>query len=178
MRIKKDHDMSMEEVLRSIRKHVTEDRKPMIYSSGHDDESMGEVIRLEDPYEEDFFNEDTRYKKEERTENNKHEHSCDIPEYFDDFKHLNGYTNMHKNNNDRNSDNESLLENDQKREIFGSFNKLRHHINDEKQSNSSLETFFKSIATPMIAEWLNENLEKIVKELVEKEIEKITGKNN
>jgi cell pole-organizing protein PopZ len=181
MRTNKDKDLSMEDVLSSIRKYVTEsnEKRPMIYSNSDSDL---DVIRLEEPYEEpdyseykeanEYFGMDEQYKDTNETNYNENYNE----------EHIDHNANNNFDSRDYDMDNsknyvkhkDRLLEEKSEQEVSSSFKSLKSHLEEEKQKGSSIESFFESIASPMVAKWLNENLEAIVRELVSKEIERIT----
>lgn len=162
-------DMSMEDILASIRKYVADDDVKQSQEQTEQEVSMHEnfstgspIIKLNESQIIDNDNSDQPQKTQESDEN---------PVTYSEV----GTLSMNTVAPHSESGNENP------------FNKLTNALNsygknkEEKRKNLSntmtIDKFLESIATPVIEKWVQNNISRIVEEAVDKEIQKLKNNN-
>ncbi len=159
-----DEEMSMEDILSSIRKYVSEE----------DERKNTDSIISQHNGEEHYNDTDSVIKLQESNIVSPVENSADIPSEESVISY-----------NEKSTLSESVVNAPQlivKKNPFGQFadaltsygkSKISSKSQDKKESSPTIDQFLTAISGKMIEKWINENLNDIVEKIVIREIEKM-----
>ena len=180
---KKDEDMSMEDILSSIRKYVSEEdisKSNKFTSSPNENKDVinnDKVINLD---ASSVFPQDNDDSISNNTKSNTIESDI-LQQYNIDNLMDNNNNNIIKDNNINSSSNNNRDVNGQ--ENSSPFNKLAEALKtygkqkkvkmSDLNYNMTVEQFLRTIVESYVQKWMDENLKKIVEQIVLKEVEKL-----
>jgi len=178
---KKDEDMSMEDILSSIRKYVSEEdisKSNKFTSSPNETKDIinnDKVINLD---ASSVFQQDNDDIINSNTKSNTIESDV-LQQYNIDNLMNNNNNNIIKDNNINSSNNKEL----NGQENSSPFNKLAEALKtygkqkkvkmSDLNYNMTVEQFLRTIVESYVQKWMDENLKKIVEQIVLKEVEKL-----
>jgi cell pole-organizing protein PopZ len=172
---KRDDDMSMEDILASIRKYVTDD------ASASNSSSVGSTGKNEDmtiKLEESQIVKSGPRKINEKTEDS-HALSEEVPVTYTQSSSLSqGVADSPKNRQDMDLHTSTTISGINATKTDGPFNRLASALKaygKPERKSPTIDEFFEEIATLLIKKWMDNNLPSITERIIEKEIEKLKG---
>lgn len=161
---KQEEEMSMEDILSSIRKYVSEDESGKVGSYPQDDYS----INTEEPKRDTKKNDDDVISlgQEDVANVTIDSDSVIVPNNIDSNQQSAGIDTkkVHISQTSENSFNKLA-------EALKSFGKQKK--NNELSLNMTVEQFFRSVIETYLQKWMDANLKKIVDDAIRKEIERL-----
>ena len=191
---KKDEDMSMEDILSSIRKYVSEEdisksnkftSSPNVFPQGNN--TQQDNINNEKVINLDASNVFPQENNDTITSSNVE--SDPLQNY--DIDNLTKSTNNNtfsKNNNGPSNNIEDIINNNTNvsgqnspfnklAEALKSYGKQKKSKTSELSYNMTVNQFLRTIVESYVQKWMDENLKKIVEQIVLKEVEKLKSEN-